>query len=116
MSNPNQMDTSANNPLNASPRPAREINSGVNLDPISSPPPVQEGGGITESPLARRKTETLLRDEDEFEPLLFRTDQLVEMKRSDHVPLSHLLSEQDKYMVAFACLLLSEFLKETPGG
>lgn len=106
------MDTSVNNPLNASPRPAREINSG--LDPISSPPPVQEGGGITESPLARRKTETLLRDDDEFEPLLFRTDQLVEMKRSDHVPLSHLLSEQDKYMVAFACYLLSEFLKRNP--
>lgn len=99
MSNANQMDTSVNNPLNASPRNPRDNNSVINLEPISSPPPVQEGGEADSSPFAKRKTEAIAKEDDEYEPLLFRTDQLVEMKRSDHVPYSHLLSEQNKYMV-----------------
>lgn len=94
------MDTSVNNPLNASPRQPRDNNSTINLEPIGSPPPVQEEGAADDSsPLAKRRLDTLNKEEDEYEPLLFRTDQLVEMKRSDHMPYSHLLSAQTKYMV-----------------
>jgi len=102
MSGVPQDESSIQNPLNVSPIRTLQnenLNVSPNRDQPGSPRRLQRDSS-SPIPMGTRNQSPGL-EEDEYDFFIYKTDQLVEVKRSDYIAPIELLSQQDKYLVTY---------------
>lgn len=100
MSGVPQDESSIQNPLNVSPirtQPNDNLNMTPNREPLGSPPRNQRDS-TSPIPLGSRN-QIMGPEADEYDFLIYKTEQLVEVKRSDYIAPIELVAQQDKYLV-----------------